>query len=155
MITLKINRDEVSLECDGTKDFKELTSKENLDKIKGFAKAYNDEVVKPRYEMEAQVSKETNALMEACQKVKREHEIKLIRISEEQNKRSDVRYTITDIIRKTGCAAGITTVVLGGIKIADKIFSSGEQPVEAVETPKKIEKKEEKKEKEKEVSKKK
>lgn len=153
MITLKINRDEVSLECDGTKDFKELTSKENLDKIKGFAKTFNDEVVKPRYEMEAQVSKECNALTEACQKVKREHEIKLIRISEEQNKRSDLRYMITDVVRKTGCAAGITAVVLGGLKIADKIISSGE-PVEAEkEAPKKIEKKEEKKEKE--VSKKK
>ncbi len=146
MITLKINRDEVSLECDGTKDFKELTSKENLDKIKGFAKAYNDEVVKPRYEMDAQVSKECNALSEACQKVKREHEIKLIRISEEQNKRSDIRYTVTEIVRKTGCAAGITAVVLGGLKIADKIFSNGEPVEEAAETPKKLEKKEEKKE---------
>lgn len=146
MITLKINKDEVALECDGTKDFKELTSKENLEKIKSFAKTYNEEVVKPHCEMEAQIMKENNEMSEASEKAKREHDIKLMRISEEMNKRSDVRYTITDVVRKTGSAIGIGGAILGVLKIADKILgksskSSGESPVKKI-----VEKKEEKKE---------
>lgn len=146
MITLKINKDEVALECDGTKDFKELTSKENLDKIKSFAKTYNEEVVKPHCEMEAQIMKENNEMNEASEKAKREHDIKLMRISEEMNKRSDVRYTITDVVRKTGSAIGIGGAILGVLKIADKILgksseSSRESPIKKI-----VEKKEEKKE---------
>lgn len=146
MITLKINKDEVALECDGTKDFKELTSKENLDKIKSFAKTYNEEVVKPHCEMEAQIMKENNEMCEASEKAKREHDIKLMRISEEMDKRSDIRYTITDVVRKTGSAIGIGGAILGVLKIADKILgksseSSGESPVKKI-----VEKKEEKKE---------
>lgn len=147
MITLKINKDEVALECDGTKDFKELTTRENLDKIRSFAKTYNDEVVKPHCEMEAQIMKENNVMVEATEKAKREHDIKMMRISEEMTKRSDLRYTITDVIRKTGSAIGIGGAILGVLKIADKILSGGNSPDSDESSVKKIvEKKEEKKE---------
>ena len=126
MITVRVNEKELSIDCEGTKDFKDITNNENLEKIKKFAKVYNDEVVKPRMEAEKQAQKESQDLCAEYDRKKSELDIKMAIENDKIAAKGEERYTLLSIVRKTGSAIGITSGIVGIIKIANKFFGFGE-----------------------------
>lgn len=133
MITLKVTDNEMTVECDGVKDFKDITNNENLKKIKDFASIYHNEVVKSRVDLETESAKRFSEIDAARTAAANEHDINLTRINEAVEIRANRRYVISDIVRKTGSAIGISGAIIGALKLARVVLGTPSISVESYE----------------------
>jgi DNA polymerase II small subunit/DNA polymerase delta subunit B len=123
MVTIKVNDCGLSVSADTTKDLKEITSKENMEKIRELGKTYTNEVVGPHNQREKE-------MMEASTRMETESKKELEYAKAAAHARK-LKYDCIATAAKTGIAV-IGCAAVGGVIKLFSMFSDSRDELPVV-----------------------